>query len=280
MMQIGLVTKAVGGNFYLTSQGEKFVCRASLKLKKIKILPGDNVEFSKKDSYIKKVLPRTNELIRPKIANVENALLVFSIKEPKMNFNLLDKMLLVMEYNNLESKILVTKIDLVTKEDLEKTKIEMQYYEKIGYEVIYTDKSIDKKELIKIFDKNKKYVITGQSGVGKSTFLNNLLGFDIKTQEISKALGRGKHTTRETTFYEIDLGVFLIDTPGFSSLDLKLKPEDIRDNFKDFFELAHDCKYNTCYHNKEPKCNVKKNVENSVVLKSRYTNYLKFLEEK
>lgn len=280
-MKKGLVIKAIAGFFYVYADGEVHECKSSTKLKKNKqqILPGDNVLFEEENNYIKEILPRENELIRPKIANVLGAILVFSLVEPKMNFGLLDRMLMIMEHNNLKPIILMTKKDICPDDIYEDVSNKMKYYENIGYEVLYNDKINTKEELIDHL-KYDKYILTGQSGVGKSTFLNKIVeGANAKTNEISQVLGRGKHTTRETIFYTLDKDKYLIDTPGFSALDIDLSREDIRDEFKDFVELSSGCKFNGCYHINEPDCAVKNAYENGEILKSRYDNYKKLVED-
>ncbi len=279
----GLVVKAIAGFFYILYDEEILECKSSSKLKKdkAKIIPGDFVKFDLDDMYIKEVKPRSNSLIRPQLANVSNAILVFSLKEPKMNFGLLDRMLMIMEYNNLKSTILLTKKDLLTEEEFLILKNKISYYEKIGYNIIYNDEINNKEKLLNYLQEDQKYVLTGQSGVGKSTYLNMIIkDLNIKTQEISHVLGRGKHTTRESTFYSLENNIFLIDTPGFSSLDLQLTKEEIRDNFVDFVALSTECRFNGCYHINEPNCNVKENLQNGNILKSRYDNYYKMQEER
>lgn len=277
----GLVIKSIASFFYIEYDGKVIQCRASTKLKKnkMKILPGDDVLFELDNLYIKEVLPRKNTLIRPQITNVGNAILVFSLVEPNMNFGLLDRMLMVMEFNNLNSIILITKRDLTSKEEFEKLNEKLDYYKSIGYEIIFNDEINNQDEFSKFLKQDEKYVLTGQSGVGKSTFLNKMDStLHLETQEISKVLGRGKHTTRETTFFKMKTN-YLIDTPGFSSLDLQLTKEQIRDNFIDFFELAKGCKFQGCYHLKEPKCSVKEKYESNEILSTRYENYKKLMGE-
>lgn len=278
----GLVIKAIAGSFYIEYENEILECKSSTKLKKNgqKILPGDNVIFDLDNNYIKEIKPRSSQLIRPQIANVHHAILVFSLTNPKMNFGLLDRMLMIMEYNNLKSIILLTKKDLLTEEQFTNLLPQLNYYQNIGYQLLYNLEIKTPENLLEQLEVNKKYVLTGQSGVGKSTFLNSIsTDLNIKTQEISKALGRGKHTTRETTFYKIKNN-YLIDTPGFSALNLNLSKEEIRDSFIDFKKLAIDCKFNSCYHINEPDCAVKKALEQKKVLAIRYKNYLKLMEEK
>ena len=274
----GLVIKAISSFFYVEVNDEVFECRASTKLKRNKkqIITGDYVLFDQDTNYITEVVKRTDELIRPKISNVNNSMLVFSATEPSMNFGLLDRMILIMELNNVDSMIVITKMDLMSEVDKIKLKKDLRYYESIGYQVLYTDTDV---KLIGEMIKRDKYVFTGQTGVGKSTLINQLLpGLDIKTQPISKALGRGKHTTREVTFYHHQ-NSYIIDTPGFSALDLPLTKELIRDGYVDFVELGKECRFKGCYHLKEPNCNVKKQIGSDETFDMRYKNYVKYMDE-
>lgn len=270
----GLVVKAISSFFYLENEnGEVIECRASkkLKLNKQMILTGDIVIYDSETKYISEVTPRTNELLRPKVSNVENAVLVFSVIEPEISFTLLDKMLLTLEINNLDVVIFVTKIDKISSEQFIEIEDHFKYYESIGYKVIY--KKDNYLEQLNDLLVQEKYVFTGQSGVGKSTLINELIpGSNIKTQETSKALSRGKHTTREVVFYKYE-NSYIIDTPGFSSLEINLTKEQIRDNFAEFYELAGECRFNGCYHLNEPNCNVKAQLGNNKYYDQRYSNY-------
>ncbi|WOO88945.1 ribosome small subunit-dependent GTPase A [Mollicutes bacterium LVI A0078] len=278
-MKDGIIIRALAGFFYVLIDGEILECKASKKLKgkNKKLIVGDYVEVDVDAAYITKMHPRENELVRPLISNVQNSFLVFSVTEPVMNFGLLDRMISLMEINGLKTTIILTKCDLLPIEELQELKLKLNYYEQIGYNLIYQgfdDKPTEVTDLLS----NDKYVITGQTGVGKSTLVNKIIpDLNLQTQEISKVLGRGKHTTREVTFYKYE-NSYLIDTPGFSSLDLNFDPEIVRDSFIEFFELSSDCKFNGCNHLSEPKCAVKAKVESGEILKSRYENYVKLME--
>ena len=251
-------------------------CRARgvFRNKGITPLVGDNVIVDTDNNIIVKVLPRKNELKRPVIANVDNALIVASVKEPDLDLILLDKLISIVTYNNIEPIIVFTKLDLLTEEKIMEITALREYYESIGYKVFYNNEPAS---IIKTI-KGKIVVLAGQSGAGKSSLINRLTDkYDIETKEISKALGRGKHTTRHTELYDID-DALVADTPGFSSLDLStISIEELQYTFIEFKD--YECKYRDCLHNKEDDCAIKKAVENKKILKSRYDNYLKILEE-
>lgn len=281
MEKTGLVIRAISSFFYILVDDQVIECRASkkLKLNKQKILTGDYVIYDPETNYISHIKERNNELIRPKIANVENCVLVFSATEPDMNFGLLDRMILIMELNNLKTHILITKTDLLDDTEVLNLFDQLSYYRSIGYPVFNSNKKDDVSEFIKLLNA-EKFVFTGQTGVGKSTFINTLLpNLNLETQPISKSLGRGKHTTREVNFYQYNKS-FIIDTPGFSALEIPFSAAQVRDNYVDFRKLSTCCKFNTCYHDKEPGCNVKDSIDTlPIVAKNRYNNYIKLLNE-
>jgi len=251
-------------------------CRARGVFRKKGITPlvGDDVIIDPANNIIVKILPRKNELKRPIIANVDNALIVSSVKEPNLDLILLDKLISTVTYNNIEPIIVFTKIDLLTEEEKDNINELRAYYEEIGYKVFYNNEAA---QIIKSI-KGKIVVLAGQSGAGKSSLINRLTNkYNIETKEISKALGRGKHTTRHTELYDVD-DALIADTPGFSALDLSnIEKDELKDTFIEF--ANYECKFHDCLHNKEIECEVKKAVENKKILKSRYNNYLKILEE-
>ena len=199
-------------------------------------LVGDEVEINN-EHYILEIKPRKNELTRPAIANIDEAVIITSLKEPDFSSNLLDKLLAIIEFNNIKPIIIFTKYDLLTQEEKQEINVYIDYYKKIGYETYMND---ELKQISKIF-KNKVSVFTGQTGAGKSTLLNNLnKKLNLKTDKISLALGRGKHTTRHTELLEV-AGGLVADTPGFSAIDFKeMTNEDIRDNFVEFNKYRHE----------------------------------------
>lgn len=240
-----------------------------------------DAENSKNDAIITVVHERKNELVRPPISNVDQALLVFSIVEPAFSPHLLDRFLAVIESYGVQPIICLTKKDLASEDDLRKVVEASEYYEKIGYTVLQT--FIDDERLLGILApviERKTTVLAGQSGVGKSTLLNTILpSLDLKTGVISEALGRGKHTTRHVELLEVSDGL-VADTPGFSSLDFDhIEKEKLSDYFIEMKEASAHCKFRECLHLREPKCAVKERVESGEILQSRYDNYIHFLQE-
>lgn len=273
---IGKIIKIVSNDYTVLADNQKYICKARGKFRALRVTPvvGDNVEFDQNKKYILDILKRKNELNRPMVSNIDQALIIVSVKEPDLDLYLLDKLLCLIEFHNIEPIICFTKLDLLqdTKPILELK----EYYRKIGYKVF--DNS-ELKAISAIF-KDKISVITGQSGAGKSTLLNSLNDeLHLDTKEISKALGRGKHTTRHTELLPL-LGGWCADTPGFSSLAFyDMSESDIRDNMIEFNRYRELCEYKDCMHKKEEKCEIKRQVGKEI-LSSRYENYLKFINKK
>ena len=273
----GIIIKNISNDYTILAENKIYTCKARGKFRKEKITPlvGDNCIFDSEKKYIIEILPRKTELTRPPVANIDKALIITSVKEPDFSSNLLDKLLCIIEYNNITPVICFTKLDLLNKEELGQMNKIIEYYQNIGYKV-YKNTEIEK--LKQIF-KDQKTVFTGQSGAGKSTLLNKLNpNLNLKTNDISKALGRGKHTTRHVELIEM-FGGLIADTPGFSSLSfIEMKNEDIRDNFIEFNKYRDLCEYKDCMHISEKNCEVKKQLEQKNILETRYENYLKFIK--
>lgn len=275
MSKTGKIIRIISNLYTVESENKIYECRARGKFRNDKVTPlvGDFVLFDEQESYILEIEKRTNCLSRPMIANVDNALIITSVKKPDLSLNLLDKQLLCITDKGITPIICLTKCDLLNREEKKYSKKVIKYYKSIGYLVI-TNKQIFK---LKRLIKNKTVVLTGQTGAGKSTLLNKLdRTLNLNTSPISEALGRGVHTTRHVELFKIG-HAFLADTPGFSSLDLNMNKEDLRDLYPEFRDLH--CKFDNCMHTGEKGCNLKSKLENNEFLQMRYDNYLKFRGE-
>ena len=271
---IGKIVKQISNDYTVKVDNKLYTCKARGKFKHDGITPlvGDNALIDLDNKLLLEILPRKNELIRPSIANVDQAVIVASNKIPEFSLELLDKLLCIIEYNNIKPIIYVSKIDLLTDIEINELYKTLDYYRNIGYKV-YTDLTI--KEVFK----DKVTVFVGQSGAGKSTLLNKLDSkLSLITGEVSEALGRGRHTTRHVELIET-LDGLIADTPGFSKISfIGMTKEDIRDNFIEFNKYRELCRYKDCMHNKEDECEIKKQIDNKI-LKTRYDNYIKFIKE-
>ncbi|WP_062048616.1 ribosome small subunit-dependent GTPase A [Bacillus sp. JCM 19034] len=286
-MAKGKITKALSGFYYVKNEDGLFQCRArgNFRKRKIKPLVGDQVLFeaeNKTDGYILEIEERKNELIRPPIANIDQAILVFSALEPDFSLLLLDRFLVHIEAHAIQPLIVISKVDLVHDEaTFKQLKAYKSLYESIGYTVLFAsineNSDIDE---IKHYLKGQMSVVAGQSGVGKSSLLNMLdPNLEIETNEISSHLGRGKHTTRHVELLPI-FGGLVADTPGFSSLDfVDISPEELSLYFLEMKELSSKCKFRGCTHSSEPSCAVKEVYERGGIAKSRFEHYQLFLEE-
>lgn len=272
----GEVVKVISNQFYVNVNNNVLICTQRGVLKKNKTLPlvGDKVLIDIKKQVIEKILPRKNEIVRPPVANIDQAIVVTSLKHPDFSTNLLDKLLVQLEINKIKPIICLTKKDLLSSIELTNYLEIINYYQKIGYLVV---DNTETKKLLKELE-NKITVFLGQTGAGKSTLLNKLFpDLNLKTGEVSLALGRGKHTTRVVEIIEIG-SIKVLDTPGFSALSfLKYDLESVKEAFIEF--KNYPCLYKDCNHDKEPECNLKKAVLAGQVLESRYENYLNFKKE-
>lgn len=285
-MPEGKIIKALSGFYYVETDDTIVECRGrgNFRNKKITPLVGDEAVYSIEKSgegYLLEIKDRKNELVRPPIANVDQAILVFSAVEPNFSPNLLDRFLVLIEFNEIKPLIVITKIDLCNESQLQSVMVYVDYYRQIGYEVCLTSSKTEEgleKVLPHLADKIS--VFAGQSGVGKSTLLNAINPeLDLKTGIISTHLGRGKHTTRHVELIKIGEGL-VADTPGFSSLEfIDIEAEDLSFCFIEMREKSQECKFRGCTHLKEPKCAVKEAVENGEITTERYNHYVSFIEE-
>ncbi|MGG7077432.1 ribosome small subunit-dependent GTPase A [Clostridium sardiniense] len=278
----GKIIKGIGGFYYIKTDEGIIECKARGKFrhKSLKPMVGDNVEILIENGKgtIEKIDDRTSELIRPTVANVTQAFVVFAIKNPDLNFDLLNRFLVLCESNNIKAIVALNKVDLVNEEERKELKEKINA---IGYEVLFINakKGIGVDSLKERLEGNVT-VLCGPSGAGKSTLINTLTDrLHMETGEVSEKIGRGKHTTRHSELIDISDG-YIVDTPGFSTLDVTfIDKDDLRYCFPDFEEYNNECKYRGCLHHKEPGCAVKEAVEEGKINKYRYEFYIRTLEE-
>lgn len=283
----GKIIKGIGGFYYVDTEKGLYECRARGIFRKNKITPlvGDRVSISvvdeeNKKGVVEEIEKRDTELVRPPIANVDKALIVFAIKNPAPNLSLLDRFIVLAEKENLEIVIVFTKVDLdADGELLEELK---SIYEVSGYKVIPVSNKL-KLNIDKIKEELKEntVVFAGPSGVGKSSLLNEVdKNFELKTGEVSDKIKRGKHTTRHAELLKLECGGMVADTPGFSSLTLDdIDESELKEYFIEF-DNYDDCRFGSrCIHENEPSCAVKEAVENGEISKKRYESYIQLLNE-
>lgn len=283
----GKIIKGIAGFYYIYAEdGNVYECKAKGIFRKdnFKPLVGDNVEITvlneeEKEGSVTSILPRRNSLIRPAVTNVDQAFLIFAMENPKPNFLLLDRFLIMMEQQGIPVVICFNKKDVGEKEEMEKL---YEIYTGCGYRVVlsstYEGEGMD--EIHEIL-KGKTTVVAGPSGVGKSSITNCMQGeVQMETGEISKKLKRGKHTTRHSQVIPVEKNTFLVDTPGFSSLYLTdMKEEELRDYFPEFVMYEPQCRFQGCMHIHEPGCAVKEALSEGEISQQRYDNYLALYEE-
>ena len=276
----GLIIKSIGGLYTVESPDGMYECVARGIFRKEGRSPcvGDTVTFSD-EKVIKDTLPRKNHIIRPPLANLDQLIFVVSVCEPAPNLLLLDKFIAIAEYKNIKPVVVITKVDLDRSDNI------FSVYTKVGIDVViidYTDDSTVQK--LKSMLAGKISAFTGNSGVGKSTLLNAIdstLG--IKTGEISKKLGRGRHTTRESQLYKLEDGGYIADTPGFSTFETNkydiIKKEELSACFTEFSDFSGNCRFSDCSHTCEKGCAVIQAVKDGLIPESRHESYCQMYEE-
>jgi len=301
-LQEGIVVKSTGSWYQVRTNDQEIIsCRIVGKFrldgKKLTnpVAVGDKVQFviqSDEAGLIKKILPRQNYIVRQSprkkhflhllASNIDQAIIFMTIVQPNLKQGFIDRFLLMTEPHNIPACIVFNKSDLYSEDDLRMYEYLKEIYEKIGYPVLLTS-SVTGQGIpeLKALLKDKITLVSGQSGVGKSTALNSLQpNLDIKTKDISEYSGKGQHTTTFAEMHLLDNGGSFIDTPGIKTLAFSnLEPMDVAHNFREFFESSKDCKFHDCMHRDEPKCAVKEAIEEGKISELRYINYLKILEE-
>ncbi|HHX60180.1 MAG TPA: ribosome small subunit-dependent GTPase A [Epulopiscium sp.] len=282
----GKIIKGIASFYYVKAGDTIYECSARGIFRKKSISPviGDNVEIliQHKDSLrggyqiasIENILPRKNNMVRPPVANVDQAIIVVAANHPKPNLDLLDRLLILVQEQGIDACICINKVD--TDEDEEYLKIK-DIYEKIGYPVIATSaiKNIGIDPL-RGFLKDKTSFLAGSSGVGKSTLLNTVdTAFHLETGGLSEKIQRGKHTTRHVELMPLAGGGYVLDTPGFGSVSIEhLEAKDLKDYYIEFDAYEGMCKFKGCSHIHEPGCKVKQALEEHLIDKRRYDNYI------
>lgn len=286
MAKDGIILKGIAGFYYVKTDSGIYECKARGKIKNKKITPlvGDHVKMNIEDEeemkgVIEKIMPRRNELIRPTVANVDQAIIVFAIHNPEPSMNLIDKLTVLSEYSDLEIVLVFNKLDLDNDHHFRELE---RVYRTTGYKVIatstYSEEGINElKECLK----NKISVFAGPSGVGKSSLLNDVQsGLTLQTGEISEKIKRGKHTTRHSELVELDLEGWVVDTPGFTSLNIDfIEEEELGELYPEFEEASENCKFANCLHLNEPGCMVAQAVEEGAISKERYETYIYFMNQ-
>ena len=287
----GTIIKGIAGFYYVEAGQTIYECKARGKFRNKNIIPviGDNVLISLKeeensaDRYlegtIEEILERKNSLIRPAVANVDQAMVVFSVTYPQIHLDLLDRFLIHIEKEDITPCIILNKIDEGNEEEYEYI---ARRYTKVGYEVIcLSAKKAIHTDLLKPKLKNKTTVFAGPSGVGKSTLINTVEeGLGLETGHVSNKIKRGKHTTRHVELIPLSEGGFVLDTPGFTSLQLDgIEADELQYYFPEFKDYIGSCKFRGCTHIHEPGCKVQEALENGKIIKERYETYTTYYKQ-
>lgn len=288
----GKIVKGISGFYYVHTESEALMptgiyeCKAKgiFRKQKIKPLVGDNVEIAVLDGEnrigsVEQILPRKNELIRPAVSNIDMALVIFAVAKPEPNLNLLDRFLCMMEYQKVPVTICFNKCDLVSADKREELE---QIYAAAGYELLFTSVVTGENiEQLKKMLKGKTTTVAGPSGVGKSSLINRLQNnVHMQTGQISEKIGRGKHTTRHSEIIPIGEETYIVDTPGFSSMDIPgLEKEELWTCYPEFVPYEPQCRFIGCSHITEPDCGVKSALAAGKISPVRYENYVLLYEE-
>ncbi len=277
----GIITKGIGGFYYVEVANATYECKARGKFRKERITPlvGDTVEITvneNAENTIDVICERKNSLVRPTVSNIDNLIIVVSTIEPRPNYFLIDKIIAVAEYKNIEPYIVVSKTDLSSYNEI------VEIYKNSGITVLPLD-SEDSLKKLKAIMKGKINAFTGNSGVGKTTLLNRLdSSLNLSTGEISDKLGRGRHTTRQAELFNVCDG-YIIDTPGFSSFDFDkieiIKKDNLAYCFREFREYLGYCKFSSCAHVCEKGCLICQAVEEGKINKTRHNNYVQMYNQ-
>lgn len=283
----GKIIRGIAGFYYVhVPEIGILECKAKgiFRKNKLKPLVGDNVNVSvideeNKKGNIEEVLERENELIRPAVANIDQALVIFAIKKPEPNLNLLDRFLIMMQQKEIPCVLVFNKSDLATEEEKQNLK---EIYQNSGYEILFVSaKQEEGIEEVRKHLSKKTSTVAGPSGVGKSSIINRLQSdINMETGAISEKIERGKHTTRHTEFIPMGEDTFIMDTPGFSSLMVfDMEKEELEQFYPEFEDYRNECRFQGCSHTHEPDCGVKEALGEGKLSKERYENYQLIYEE-
>lgn len=289
-MKEGTIIKGIGGFYYIYREGDVYRAkgRGAIKNKGMTLMVGDRVEFEpavlaegrEGDGTVERILKRRNSFIRPPIANVDVFIIVSALAKPKINYQLVDKFIIMAIKNNAMPVLCFNKKDLVTEEEIDEVKA---VYGGENPTIFLSGKSLSCEDIsiLKGYIKGRTVAFAGPSGVGKSTLINALLPkADIKTGDISRKTQRGKHTTRHVEIFPVENGGMIVDTPGFTSFDILEAEEDALDEYyPDIIKYKGQCRFDNCKHHKEPECAVVEAVNRGDIHPLRYKSYIDNLEE-